>query len=310
MDVPRCPITGEPARRHIQDVGVKMLRSLWRYTAGGDPGHLFAGIKRFRLWESPCGLAFFDPPIAGDREFYRQFYHKIGAHDRLAGPTGIRPEMSIAGEQARPGDSVLDVGAGEGGFRRFLPEGVRYVGLDPSFAEDAPEDRDVRADTIEQHAATHAGRYDVAVALQVIEHVPDPVGFTRLIADCVRPGGLVILGVPGWPCDMTDIPNFAPNAPPHHLSWWNEGALRALAARLGLVAEQVIHVDVASDTGLLCWMARLSPRRTEERYFKAAWSWHFALIFSWLGGKVMDRLFGVPKGAKPREWLLIARKPG
>ena len=310
MDVPCCPITGEPARRLIQHVGRRLLTDLWRYSFRADPAPLFAGVPRFGLWESLCGLAFFDPMIAGDTAFYRAFYRRIGAHDRLAGPSRDRPEMRAAAAQARAGDQVLDVGAGEGGFVRFLPAGVRYVGLDPAFAEDAPRDRDVRAETVEQHAATHAGQYDMAVAMQVIEHVADPLGFTRQVAACVRPGGLVAVAVPGWPCDLTDIPNFAFNAPPHHLSWWNEGALRALARQLGLVPEQVRQVEVGRGTGLLCWMGRLSPRRREELYFKAAWGWHAALAFAFAGAKVMDTLVGVPKGARPRDWLLIARKPG
>jgi SAM-dependent methyltransferase len=305
---PRCPITGEPAVRLIQTVSRRLLRDLWRFSCRVDPAQLFAGVRRFALWESPCGLAFFDPPIEGDAAFYRRFYARIGAHDRLDDPCATRPEFALAAAQAAPGALVLDVGGGTGGLSRVLPQGVRYVGLDPNFAGDAPPGVTILAETVQQHAATHAGRYDLVVALQTIEHVADPLGFARALAACAKPGGRVAIGVPTWPCDMTDIPNFAPNAPPHHLSWWREPALRALADRLGLETEAVLEVPLASDTGLLCWMAKLSPRRTEERYFKGSWWWHAALCCAWLGAKPLAAVFGVPQGAKTRELLLVARK--
>ena len=37
----------------------------------------------------------------------------------------------------------------------------------------------------------------------------------------------------------TDIPNFVFNAPPHHLTWWNEQALRTLAETVGLQIESI-----------------------------------------------------------------------
>src|SRR5262249_23557572 len=189
------------------------------------------------LWESPCGLAFFEPMLAGDEKFYLDLYRQGEFRRLLAAPGLARAEFKRIAEIVRPGETVLDVGCGEGGLGRHLPH-ASYVGLDPNFS--AAADRPgVGNETIAQHAATHPGEYDVVCALHVIEHVADRLGFARDLVRCVRPGGRLCIVVPGRASPMTDIPNFVLNAPPHHLSWWNESALCALADRLDLTTEKI-----------------------------------------------------------------------
>ena len=86
---------------------------------------------------------------------------------------------------------------------------------------------DIRNETISQHAVSHPEEYDVVCAFHAIEHVTDPLGFARL-PTCMRPGGRLCVVVPSRDSAITEIPNFVLNAPPHHLSWWNEDALRVL----------------------------------------------------------------------------------
>lgn len=306
---PPCPITGAPAKRLIQPVSVKLLRELWRWSFRTDASAAFGGIKRFHLWESPCGLAFFDPMRPGDAAFYRSFYANVAAHDRLSGERAHRPEMELAAQPVPEGGRVLDVGCGGGSFATYLP-GRAYVGLDPFFAEDAPPGRDIRAETVAQHAAKHAATYDAAVALQVIEHVADPLGVVREMAVCLKPGGVLVIGVPSWPSTLTAIPNFVMNAPPHHLSWWNETSLRALATRLGLSVEAVQPVPVARAGGIICWMARLAPRAPDGRFFVAGWRYYLGLGWAYAAGWLLDRLFGIPRNVRPHDIMLVARKPG
>jgi hypothetical protein len=47
---------------------------------------------------------------------------------------------------------------------------------------------------------------------------------------------------------VTEIPNFVLNEPPHHLSWWNEDALRVLADRLDPLTEAIEAVSFSFDT--------------------------------------------------------------
>jgi hypothetical protein len=60
---------------------------------------------------------------------------------------------------------------------------------------------------------------------------------------------------------------------------------------------------------LVYWMGRLAPKLTGERYFRAHWTWHGALVWSWFVGRTSDALFRVPVSARPSGLLLVARKP-
>ena len=64
--IPLCPITGLPAERRIQSISARLIRGLWRGAFGVSTDRPLAGINHFGLWESPCGLAFFDPMLPGD----------------------------------------------------------------------------------------------------------------------------------------------------------------------------------------------------------------------------------------------------
>src|SRR6266403_3743963 len=170
---PLCPITGAAPQRWVQWLSKGMLVDLWRYSFRVDVSDQVSDIERFGIWESPTGLLYFDPPRGGDGDFYRRFYGRIGAHDRLSGPRILRSEFVRAASHVVPGTRVLDVGCGEGGFRRYLSS-CEYLGLDPNFGGRRP---DIRAETIEAHAAQNSSHYDAVCSFQVVEHVPDPLGF-------------------------------------------------------------------------------------------------------------------------------------
>src|ERR1700736_5335341 len=134
---PPCPITGAAPQRCVQWLSKGMLVDLWRYSLRVDVSDQVSDIERFGIWESPTGLLYFDPPRGGDGDFYRRFYGRIGAHDRLSGPRILRSEFVRAASHVVPGARVLDVGCGEGGFRRYLSS-CEYLGVDPNFSGSDP----------------------------------------------------------------------------------------------------------------------------------------------------------------------------
>ena len=145
-------------------------------------------------------------------------------------------------------------------------------------------------------------------AFHVIEHVSDPLGFARDLAHCVKPGGRLCIAVPGRASAITEIPNFVFNAPPHHLSWWNESALCALAERLDLIVDVIEAMPFCSHDSIIYWMGRFAPKLTRRRYFRAHWAWYCALAWSWAAGRVGNALFRVPASAAASGLLLVASK--
>ncbi len=301
---PLCPITGQSAR-WVQWLPTRTLRWLWRIGFHADVDRLIGHLPRLGLWESPAGLMFFDPPIAGDRKFYEDVYAAFGMHERLSGEGVFRPDFVYVAERLLPGMKVLDVGCGEGGLQRSMPN-VDYWGLDMNFGGKRPR---VLAETIADHAAQRPDYYDAVCAFQVTEHVADPLGFVRDLLKALKSGGQLVVSVPLWPAPVTTIPNFLLNAPPHHLSWWNERALRALCDRLGLICRDVWLIPPARNSSIYYWMGRFAPKIGGGKYFRWRYRWHVGLLWSYLAGSVADKVLPVPPDAAGSEILLIAQKP-
>jgi SAM-dependent methyltransferase len=302
-----CPLTGEPAAL-VQEVSAGLLRGLWRRSFGVEPTP--PPPARTGIFRSPCGLVFFAPVQEGDGAFYAALYRRLDAGGRLRAAGRDRAEYPHASARIRADDAVLEVGAGAGAFARLVPQ-ARYVGLDPNPSAYAERAADIRAESLADHAAAHPGAYDAACAFQVIEHVAEPLGLAQDMVRCLKPGGLLMLGAPLWPSAMTAIPDFVFNAPPHHLSWWNEGAMRALAGRLGLVVEDLRALPPVAAQPLIHWMGRLAPIKAPAQgpWFAARRSWYASLAVAALLGRAASALLPLPRNAAPMFVLLVARKP-
>jgi SAM-dependent methyltransferase len=91
------------------------------------------------------------------------------------------------------GASVLDIGARDRGLRRFLPEEVRYQGIeiDPAFARP-----DVLIHDLSQGIPFQPATYDFVFCLEVLEHVTDPFRTLAEMHRVLRPGGILVVSVP------------------------------------------------------------------------------------------------------------------
>ncbi len=305
--MPSCPITGLPAVRLIQSISSDLLNGLWQASFGVATARQLGTGSQLGLWESPCGLIFFDPMIAGDIGFYRDLYTDFGNDGPWTEIAAPRADYARAAAMVKPRDRVLDVGCGPAAFARHVRHAT-YVGLDDNYPA-AGTSVDVRNESLAAHAAAHVEEYDVVCAFHVLEHVPNPAQFAADLQRCLRPGGTLILAVPKFPSAINAVPNFVFNAPPHHLTWWNERALRTLAENAGLQLQLLEGLPLGTHHLLGYWMGRLTPKLTGERYFRHAMTWHAALLWSFMAGRLCAALLGTPRSAKPVELMLIARKP-
>jgi SAM-dependent methyltransferase len=300
---PICPVTGKPAIRRVQWVTSKLLADLWRITFGVDVRGSFSDAERFGLWESPTGLYFFDPMLVGDQAFYTQLYarlmkRKLWSHD------ADRHAFALAAKRIAPGDRVLDVGCGFASFRTVIPH-ADYVGLDPNFGGVG----DVRRETLGQHLGEHSGTYDVVCAFEVLEHLASPAQMFADMVRAARPGGLVIVSVPHVPSAMTRIPNFVFNAPPHHLTWWTEGALRALAEANGAGVENIERAQWSGADALIYWIGRCTPVRCCDTHYRGTFAWHAATLAGFLAGRLVYAVDKSPKTVDEGAGLvMVARR--
>jgi SAM-dependent methyltransferase len=147
------------------------------------------------------------------------------------GDFGVDLERHLAAYRfARPraaNRAVLDAGCGEGYGAALLAEAAaRVVGVDraeaiaPAASRHGSARLEFRALDLE-HLDDLGERFDLVLSFQVIEHLPDPVGFLRALGRRARPGGELLVTTPNRLMSVSENP--------YHLREWTAPELLALA---------------------------------------------------------------------------------
>lgn len=163
--------------------------------------------------------------------------------------TGFERSLDELFDQAQP-QSLLDVGCGEGvlvhRWAQRLPS-ARLVGIDL-------EEPSIQAGWAQRHAPNLEYRvmkaenlpfgddeFDVATAIEVLEHVPDPEHTLAEMARCAH--GHLLVSVPREP--LWRMLNMARGAyvkdlgnTPGHLNHWSKRSFTKLLSRYGEVVER------------------------------------------------------------------------
>ena len=229
----------------------------------------------YTLWQcSETGLQFAWPMLPGSPAFYNW----VGSFDSYY--PGGRWEYEevrrlLQGRQS-PGREfkVLDAGCGKGDFLRrldIIPNECKYA-LD--FNEPAVElcrrqGFNAFCGTIEAAIAARvfpAGEFSAVTSFHCLEHVSQPVEFTRTLLDSARPGGSVFVSTPYSPMS-TETDGFdILNHPPHHLTRWNLDAYKKLAEILGVKMRYFVPPGGATKRALKSfWISRHGPKYPVNR---------------------------------------------
>ena len=135
--------------------------------------------------------------------------------------------------------AVLDVGAGDGYLTGTLlgdlPAGSTAVCFDAHYTDEDLRLFGARAPAGVTFARQRpAGRFDLILLLDVIEHVPDDRAFVGpFVADHLAPGGVVLVSVPAWPALFSRHDEAL-----KHYRRYRPAACRALLADVGLAVRR------------------------------------------------------------------------
>lgn len=226
----------------------------WRAIPGGEP----SDPHRYELERcASCGSAVTegDPPAADAYEA-----GQYGPEPpRMEGPVAAfqrvvtrQPVRFLRRSGLEPGARVLDVGAGPGRLVAALGEaGYDARGIEPS-ARSTTLAREAGIAVERRDLYEHAdSNLDAAVMWHVLEHLEDAPAALATVRTWLRPGGLLLVGVPNLASLQAEIAGPAwlhLDAPRHRVHFTADG-LRRLLVRSGfevlrthhLVLEQNVH---------------------------------------------------------------------
>lgn len=238
MEPIRCPLSHSTRCEITETFSASRLRSIQKQLLPEYSFPELNGVKDISLVHCrENDLRFFYPAIEGAEGFYRQLQQFDWYY------TKEKKEFSIASSYIKTTDTVLEVGAGDGNFAGKI-NCASYCGLElnkEAITAAAAKNITLLFETVEQHAVSHAGTYDVVCAFQVLEHISDIKSFVTQCIACLKPGGLLLFSVPSYESFYTLSSNQRLNLPPHHCSWWSDAALRSIATQFNLQFTALHH---------------------------------------------------------------------
>lgn len=209
-----------------------------------------------------CGLGSIDP-LDDTAAIYQESYFQGGRRDGYANYAGseavLRREFGAAVAHLRrfvPGGRLLELGCAYGFFMLEARPHFACVGVEVSQAAAAA----ARARGLEVHDgaldATLAARLapvDAAVMLDVIEHLERPAETLALLAETVRPGGVLMLTTGDWetPVARWSGERWRLLTPPQHVFYFSKRTLAALLGRCGFEVLEVSYPAKLVPLGLI-----------------------------------------------------------
>jgi SAM-dependent methyltransferase len=253
-----CPISGAPAevifsrayalpelRAHAERCGLTRQLADKPF----EIRYCSASGLHFQTWvmaDAELG-ALYSPPAEAN------YFHARIAEQQLHWFAHMTEEILVMRQMvaARP-PVVLDFGCNWGKWASMaLAHGCDTYGVDVN--QDAAAFCAARGIRMLSSAELGRARFDFINADQVLEHLTDPLGTARLLADALKPGGFLKLGTPDNPRlplqlraaqasggnAVLDARTMDALAPLEHVNLFNRASLRLLGDRVGLCAAQL-----------------------------------------------------------------------
>jgi len=219
------------------------LVSEYRRIFNLDISRFVASHQEIALYKcNQSGYRFYHPAdVVGDSAFY----HHLEANDWYYAPTKWEFDETLRFVQK--GTTILEIGSARGDFLNRVqcafPD-VSCTGLELN--EDAARVAQVHGfpvviESSSEHARSRPSHYDVVACFQMLEHIPRPVDVLKDAIAMLKPGGLLIIGVPdnserSSPSIFVTSENIL-NMPPHHQGLWDIPSLAFLQKVLPLKLE-------------------------------------------------------------------------
>jgi SAM-dependent methyltransferase len=128
----------------------------------------------------------------------------------------------------------LDYGCGLGGLVRYGRErGIDISGFDEGYAAERMREEGIPA-LSPPELDESAGTFDVVTAIEVVEHLVDPVSTLDQIGTCLRPGGLFFLTTGNARPFRGRLAKWAYVQPEFHVGYFEPSTLELAFGKVGL----------------------------------------------------------------------------
>lgn len=224
------PITGSSEVEKIDEYDIEKVVFQFQKDFQIDVSRFFTELDKLELYKClQTNVNFFVPyNLSGDSLFYEQLQKRYSKYYKKS-----RWDLDAAVDLIGSGESVLEIGCGEGHFlQKLVGKYKKICGLELNVnAIEICKNKgfNVTNQVLDEFAKENKNTFDLVCYFQVLEHIE---GIQKFLSDsikCLKSGGKLIVSVPN-----TESYNFSMdkyhtlNLPPHHMSHWNENSFAKL----------------------------------------------------------------------------------